>query len=424
MVQLFHKYKNHDFVYLIPLVALSLWVRLRYYFFLKNSGKGFPDSADSQWYLTYARSMLADFDLNLHMNDILYFGYNILLTILLAIFKDPVAILFVQTVVASLCVILVFKISNMLFNKTTAIIASLLYAYSWEITLWSTYILTDSFFISLLLLCVYFLLKSLESEKKLFKWLFVLTALYLCVFRPTGLLTIFFIMIYYVFRMDKRAIFTFIKKHKYAVGGVFTVAIAVFAYILAGQMLSPFIHSIQFNAKMVLYNVYAKGWIYDHPTRHDHFFRPDYTINIFNSLILSFLINNWDHVLILYAKRAFAFLGLWVWRIDVTNIVGLKKFFWNMLPWFLFGIGTLSAFINGVFRKVSIVWFIILAVFVFCITFFIDGMYRYKAPAVPFLAIAAAYGADSIIRLVIYTVRKYARKLWDRKKLTDVTPGQ
>jgi 4-amino-4-deoxy-L-arabinose transferase-like glycosyltransferase len=343
-----------------------------------------------------------------------------LLASLLAIFKDPVAILFVQTVVASLCVILVFKISRMLFNKTTAIIASLLYAYAWEITLWSTYILTDSFFISLLLLCVYFLLKSLESDKRVYKVLFILTALYLCVFRPTGLLTLLFILVYYLFRLDRRKIVDFIKKHKYAVGGVIAVGFAVFTYILVGDKLTPFIHSIQFNAKMVLYNVYAKGWIYDHPTPHDHFFRPDYTINIFNSLILSFLINNWDDILILYGRRTFAFLGMWVWRIDLTNIIGLKKFFWNMLPWFLFGVGTISAFVNGVFRKVSIVWLIILAVFIFCITFFIDGMYRYKAPAIPFLAIATAYGADSLIRFTISTVLKFSRRFLHREKVQDM----
>lgn len=423
MIRLYHQFKNKDFLYLIPLIALSLRVRLQYFYYLQSSGKGFPDAADSQWYLAYARSLIADFKIGLHMNDILYFGYNLLLALLLAVFKDPATIVLIQAVTASLSIILVFKIARMLFNRTTAVIASLIYAYSWDITLWSTYILTDSFFISLLLLCVYFLLKSLESDNKIYTVLFVATSAYLLLFRPTGILSLAFITIYLIIRMDKRKALAFARKHKYGIGTALTAAAAVLVCLLLAGKLNPLAASLQFNAKMVLYNVYAKGWIYDHATPHDVFYRPDYTIDIGNSLILSFLIHNWDHVLAIYARRIVAFLGRWVWQTDLGSLSGIKKFASDILPFVLFLIGSIAAIVNGLFKKASIIWLIILAVFVFCIMLFIDGMYRYKAPSIPFIGIAAAYGAYSIFNAIVGFVRKGAGKLPWKNKIRDWRAG-
>ncbi|RKN78263.1 glycosyltransferase family 39 protein [Paenibacillus ginsengarvi] len=417
MYALYQKYKHYDFILFLPIVALSLYVRLRYFFFLANNSK-FPDSADSQWYLAYARSLISDFDIGSHMNDLMYLGYNTLLTLLLLIFKNTETILLIQTVTASLSVILVFKIARMLFNRTTAVIASIFYAYSWDITLWSTYILTDSFFISLLLLCVYFLLKSLESDKKAYKWLFALTAAYMCIFRPTGLLSFLFIVIYLVIRMDKRKAMAFIRKYKYALGGGAAAIIAVFAILLLGGKLTPLIQSLQYNAKLVLYNIYAKGWVYDQPTPGAMPYKPDYRIDIADSLILSFLVHNWDHIAVLYARRVVAFLGRWVWLTDLHTLGGIKRFVIHMIPTFLFLIGFLATIVNRVFKKTSIIWLSFLAIFIFCIILFIDGMYRYRAPSIPFIAIAVAYGADSILRTLYRFIRKYADKLpWKRNSV-------
>ena len=116
------------------------------FFVLLTSGHGLPQSTDSQWYLDYANALVANFCDGVDMNDVLYLGYNLLLSLLLYIFKDPVIIVFIQAVTAALGVILVYKIANMLFNRTTAIIAALFYCAAWDITLWSMYILSDSFF--------------------------------------------------------------------------------------------------------------------------------------------------------------------------------------------------------------------------------------------------------------------------------------
>jgi 4-amino-4-deoxy-L-arabinose transferase-like glycosyltransferase len=403
---LYHKYKDRDFIYLIPLVLLSLAVRWRYFFKLW-AGPGFPKSDDSIWYISYAYSLMADFKIGLDMNDILYVGYNILLTLLLALFKDPITIIFIQATTAGLSVILVYKIAQMLFNRRTAVIASIFYSFSWGITLWSMYILSDSFFISLLLLCVYFLLMFLESNKRRYQILFVTTSLYLLVFKPTGIITLVFILVYFLYSIDRKSLKDFAYKYRVALGCVAAAGIAVCMYILAGAKLDPLIASLQFNAKKVLYNIYAAGWIYDKPSPYDHPFKPDYTINILNSLILSFIINNWDQILILYGRRTAAFLGRWVWETDLNTIGGIIKFAWYLSSTALFFVGSLAALWNGLFRKSSILWLIILSIFVFCIIFFIDVMYRYKAPALPFLVIVAAYGSDRIIQGAINLAKKY-----------------
>ncbi|WP_028552179.1 glycosyltransferase family 39 protein [Paenibacillus sp. UNC451MF] len=411
LFRIYHKYKDRDFIFTIPLVILALDQILSYYFWIIRSGQGLPQSEDSQWYIDYANALMTNFSIGTSMNDILYLGYNLLITLLLALFKDPAKIVFIQAITAGLSVILVFKITRMLFNKTAAIIASYFYYDAWEVTLWSMYILSDSFFISLLLLCIFFLLKVYESNKRIYKILFVVSSLYMLVFRPTGIILMGFILLYIVIRTNRKTMLNLVKKYKYVLGGCGVAVIAACIYLFSGNTLDPLITSLQFNAKKVLYNVYAKGWIYDKATPHDHYFRPNYDINIFNSLILSFLINNWDHISIIYGKRVIAFLGRWVWETNITSLSGIKKLAEHLLPSLFFLIGTIIAMVNGTFRKASIIWLCALAIFIFCILVFIDAMYRYRAPAIPFIAIAAGYGAERVIYGVYLIAKKYAGKL-------------
>ncbi|MFC6227980.1 glycosyltransferase family 39 protein [Paenibacillus allorhizosphaerae] len=367
---------------------------------------------------------MTSFKIGLHMDDILYLGYNLLLTLLLAVFKDPIAIIFIQVIVAGLSVILVYNIARMLFNRVTAVIASYFYAYSWDITLWSTYILSDSFFITLLLLSIYCLLKAIDTKKKKYTVLFVLISVLMLVFRPAGIMSVAFIMLYIAI-IHRKTMTAFIVKYRLAIGGVVTAAVVACIFLFLNHKLDPLIESMQFNAKKVLYNIYANGWIYDRPSPYDYKYRPDYTINVLNSLILSFIINNWDHVLIIYAKRTVAFLGRWVWQTDLQSVNGIIKFAKQSLPTALFMTGTIAAIVNRLFRKASVVWLTIFAVFVFCIIFFIDGLYRYRAPAMPFMIIVAAYGADRGIRLVWIVAKIMMGKLsrYGRRKSTDCSSG-
>ncbi|MCX7781266.1 MAG: glycosyltransferase family 39 protein [Negativicutes bacterium] len=409
LYRLYKKYKDRDFVLIIPLVLLALEEILSHILWLLSSGRGLPQCADSKWYLRYADTFVMNLTDGLDINDVLYFGYNTLLALLLTLFKDPVYVIFLQAVTASFSVILVFKIARMLFNRPTAVLASVFYYKAYDIKLWATYLLSDSFFISLQLLCVYLLLLAQKTGEKHHKIMFALAALYMLVFRPTGVISLAFILIYIASRMDRKRAAGFIRRYRLLIGvSMFTIATTgIFLY--AGHKFDPLIHSLQYNAKMVLYNIYAKGWIYDKPTPHDHFFKPDYRINICNSLVASFIINNWEHVAILYGKRAIAFLGHWVWVMNLSTFAGIVKFAWFSTPVVLFLVGTMAALRNGVFRQASVVWLVILAVFLYCIFLFMDWMYRYRAPAVPFIVIVIAYGTEQLFRKVFCIAKNLVR---------------
>ncbi|WP_164821332.1 glycosyltransferase family 39 protein [Paenibacillus koleovorans] len=394
-----------DAVLLLPLLWISLKVRLQYFFYLLSTPQGLPDSADSRWYLSYARRLLDDFQIGAQMNDLFYLSYNLLLACLLKLLGSPAKIVFLQSVTAGLSVVLVYLIARRLFNRTTAVIAAFVYAYMWEITLWSTYILTESFFISLLLLCVYLLLLAVESPKLLFRWLFAAAALVLFFFRPTGMLAVLFMLFYIGVRIGRAKITAFIRPYPYTWIGIAMAVLFLFLLALGNGLLDPLLASMRYNVKLVLYNVYAKGWIYDHPSAHDLAYRPDYRIDIGNSLILSFLIHNWDHIMVLYAKRAVAFLGPWVWKLDLTTGAGIQKAVRLLLPSLLFALASIAALWNGTLRRASILWLMPGLVFLWCLLFFIDGMYRYRAPGMPFMAIVAAYGADRVVRWVLLLVR-------------------
>lgn len=401
-----------DALLLLPFVWLSLKIRLQYVHFLASPGQSLPTSDDSKWYLQYAYTLIAEKKIGLHMNDIMYMGYNVLLAGLLAVFREPVMVLYIQAAIAGLCVVLVYEIARMLFNRITAVIAAYLYCYyAWSITLWASYILADSLFVSLLLLTVFLLIKSKETGKRAYRISFIASAIYLALFKPTGLMVVAVIGLYLLINLHKQVIVNVWRRRRLPIllgtGGVLLIGVL----LLASGRLDPLLASMQFNAKMVLYNIYAKGWIYDSPSPFDIRYRPDYTIDVMNSLIVSFFVHNWDAIGSLYIKRAIAFLGRWVWQIDLTSRVGIVGFVKNMLPVLLFGVGMLGALVGGVFRKASLIWMIVLVILLYCVVFFIDGMYRYRAPATPFILIAVAYGAERMLSFVWHSIRTVLNRL-------------
>nr|WP_246320278.1 glycosyltransferase family 39 protein [Paenibacillus qinlingensis] len=345
-------------------------------------------------------------------------GYNLVLAILIGVFKDEHTVVFIQAVTTASCVILVYFITLRLFNRITAIVASYFYATSWHITVWSMYILSDSLFMNLVLLNVFLLFKTLENNNKVIGSLFLVSSLLMLVFRPTGVLTLVFIFIYLVLNVKREQPINFLKRHRYKFICALLLVFIAGGLLLGADKFNPLLTSLQYNAKLVLYNIYAKGWIYDNPSDYDYFYRPDYRIDILGSLILSFLIHNWDHVLVLYGRRALAFIGWWVWKTDVRSVAGVIKLFKDIIPTLLFLLGTYAAMRNNIFRKTSIVWLVIVSIFLFCMVLFMDSMYRYKLPALPFICIICGYGVERWIRIMLLFINQLEGKLlqWNRNK--------
>lgn len=400
---LYHKCKDGDAVWLVPLVIVATARILDYFFWLLRSGAGIPKCDDTTWYLNYANNLLANLRNGLDIDDTLYFGYNILLSFLLAVFRDPAAVVFIQGLVAGFSVILVYKIARLLFTKTTAIIASLFYIGAWDITLWATYLLSDSFFVSLLLLTVYSLLMALETGSRKYRLLFLAAAGYLVIFRPTGIPIVAVLVPYIIYRLPRPAVAAFLARYRLALGGLAAILTAGGAYLYWSGAFDPFIASFRLNVLKVLYTVYARGFIYDYSHPRDLHFFPNLTVDVADSPVLSFLVNNWDDVSTLYLMRAVAFLGHWVWKIDFGTPGGAWTFLANIWPAALFVVGTAAAIAEHRISRAAPLWLIVLAVFIFCTFLFIDWMYRYRLPAIPFIAIVAAYGADRLIRMAMNT---------------------
>jgi 4-amino-4-deoxy-L-arabinose transferase-like glycosyltransferase len=346
----------------------------------------------------------------MNIDEILYMGYNLLLTGLLALFKDPVAIVYAQALVASLAIILIYQIGRILFNKRTGVIAGLFYLYNWDVTLWSTYLLSDSFFVSLLILCVYLLIRALESRRNQDRILFVAAALYLLLFRPTGVAVVAVLTLFVLFRLDHAGLRRFAARHRWLLAGSLLTVVLLAGSLYVAHYFDGFFESLRYNVKLVIYNVYAKGRIYDIATAYDYYYRPNYTIDKFDSLGLSFILNNWDAVSVLYFRRTVAFLGVWAWMTPLRSMIDVAFYLFKLLPAVLFVAGTVAAIREGTFARAALLWGIVLAVFAFCILLFIDAMYRYRFPAMPFVGIVAAYGLDRIIS----GGQRLAEKIWPR----------
>ena len=397
MHHVLRKIRDWKYITLVPLVILSCWRIISFPVWLVHSKRGLPSSPDGDWYLNHSRSMLDNFAISLNMNEILYLGYNLLLTALLAIFKDPVTVIYIQALTASLAVIFVYLIAWTLFNQRTAIIASLLYLYNWEVTFWSTYLISDSFFVSLLIVCVYLLIRAVDSRRTSYISAFAIMALYMSLFRPAGIVIFLCMLLYVLSRMGRKSISAFWTKHRTILLGFAAFVILGLGLLYSRHVFDGFFASLQYNAKLVLYNLYAKGRVYDIATAYDYFYRPDYTIDIMDSLVFSFFIHNWDAVVILFFRRAVAFFGTWAWDNNLRNVADYLFFSFRLLPAFLFSVGTIAAVRNHIIGRAAILWWIVFAVFVFCILLFIDAMYRYRFPAMPFIGIIAAYGLDRLI---------------------------
>ena len=280
----FQKLWSWEHLPIVPLVVLSLYRTLSHPVWLVLSGRGLPRSQDSDWYINYAQGLLTNFSIQMNIDEILYLGYNLLLAGLLALFKEPVAIVYTQALVASLAIILVYQIGRILFNKRTGVIAGLFYLYNWDITLWSTYVLSDSFFVSLLILCVYLLVKAVDSQRKKDVALFAVASLYLFFFRPTGVVVVTVMLLHVFFRQGHESLQRVWLRHRGVLSGVAAMIILLLGAGYAGNLFDGFIESLRYNVKLVIYNVYAKGQVYDIPTAYDYFFRPNYSIDRLDSL--------------------------------------------------------------------------------------------------------------------------------------------
>lgn len=393
-MQLFRKNPVRD---ILVLVTMSLLPRVVYYFYNLISEGGLPQAHDTQWYLEHAQLLISQRHIDFDFNGVFYLSYYSLLALLLLIFKTPAAVVFVQMLINAFSVILAYKITLMLFNRRTAVITGMIYAFLWPMIFWSIYIITDSLFISLLLLQVYFLLKAFEERKRVYGYSFFFTSLYMIFFRPTGIITLTFLCMYIIINLELKS---YVNRHKAFVLCVGILAAATFLYLAGSTILSPLKESLYNNMRWLLLDNYAHGRIYDIPTPYDYSFNAVTDTNIFNNFIVSFFVNNGKHIVILYGKRIVSFVGVWVWKLNEIGMADrLKYLVPAMTGCFIAAVGLSRMIKKEIFKKSSILVFVVMSILCFTVFFFMDSAYRYRVPAFVFLGMIGAYGMDGCIEV-------------------------
>lgn len=382
---------------LLALVALALLPRLIYYFSGLLSQNGLPQAHDTQWYLEHAELLISSFHIDIDFNGIFYLSYYSLLAVMLLVFKTQAGVVFVQILINAFSVILVYKISLMLFNRRAAIISGIVYAFLFPVIYWSMYLITDSLFISLMLLQAYFLIKACDSKRKVFWCLFWGTSLYMVFFRPTGIVTLAFLLPYIIINSDFK---NYVRKHKVYILCTCVVAAAGVLYISASDILEPLKKSLYYNMRWLLLDNYSNGRIYDIATPYDYGFEPVNESNYLNNFILSFFINNWKHILILYARRIISFSGVWVWKLAGADaFTALKYLLPSLAALAALGAGIARMAVCGILRKSFLLILEVLSIMFFTVFFFMDSAYRYRVPSLVFLGMICAYGLDIYITM-------------------------
>lgn len=385
--------------YILPLIIISLIPRIGYFLFELYSFDGLPVAYDTEWYLEHAYAFLASLKVDMDVNGIFYLGYYSLLALLLGIFKSSTVIVLFQMIVNALTVVLVYKISHALFNRRTAVLAGIIYAITFQIIYWSIFIITDSFFISLLLLTVYLLIMSYKSESAMYRYLFVACSLYMLIFRPTGLVTLTFIFVYIMINLNYRGLKDYwIGKRLYLLLAGLVIILTAGLLIIKSGLLDSLIYSLEGHLIWLLSENYATGRLFDIETPYDYKYEAQMDTNYFNNFALSFFINNWNHILVLYARRAMTFLGVWVWKIGDADLLIKLKYLLPIALGGLLGIAGISSIVrNRILKETSILFLVVLSIQFFCLIFFMDSAYRYRVPSLVFLGILVAYGIDRVI---------------------------
>ena len=396
--------KKSESKIILSLVVLSLLPRIGYFLYHSLTQNGLPVAFDTEWYLKYAYGFLDTFHVELELNSVFYLAYYSLLSVMLLIFRTYEAVVLVQMIINALTVILVYKLALVLFNRRTAIFSGIFFALNIQVIKWSIFIITDSLFVTLLLVNVYTVVMFFKSHLVKYKYAFLGSALAMILFRPTGIVALTFIFAYIMINLNYKKAAAFWKGRRLA---FLSVGMAAFLggtiYVLSSGRLSPLFHNLDMYLRWLLIEYYATGRIFDIPTPYDYSYKAVMDPNILKNYHIEnfpvkFVFNNWMDIMILFGIRTAAFFGLWILRWDELNfLVKLKYLVPFLSAALLMGLGTVAMVRRRLFKEASVLYLTIASILVFCIIFFMDAAYRYRMPSMVFFGIIIAYGLDTAL---------------------------
>lgn len=288
--------------------------------------------------------------------------YYLAYPFLLGVFHSKIVIVYLQITLHVLSAVLIYKIGQKIFNTRSGIIAAALYASSFEIFQWNTYILTDSLFVSSIVFLTYCTLYS----RSLSIGLTFATLL----LRPTALPLLASAFILHTWHLGR-----YKKISLYAISISIIIGSIIYALTQHTGSRLGFIGYIHYFSSLFERGIIVRD-------RPPFSIAPHWQAGITMTNIITFLE--------IVTLRLIAFWAVVIKQFSLAH--NLLNIF-TLFPLFLFGlIGLLKS------QKRSVAFLIspIIIFWIFqCLTE-VDYDWRYRLPILPFIILFAGFGASEL----------------------------
>lgn len=188
---------------------------------------------DAFRYLEYAKNLKQGFYFDPH--NFWYIGYVIFIFIVKLISGKAIAIVIAQYVLNYLAILSLYQTSILLFsNKRSALLASIIYILFIDLMMWHSFILCESFYVSMLCFSFFGLVKLRQGSRSFIQYILVgLIIMITLISKPTGIALLIALGVWALYK-----IFLIIKSKIWKVT-LFTL-LSIGTLLLANRMLATY----------------------------------------------------------------------------------------------------------------------------------------------------------------------------------------
>jgi hypothetical protein len=190
---------NYKLRFNISEISIILFVILiinlvYFYFNLPRLGE------DSSRYIYAAEALLSGQPLEPRAQS--YFGYIFFIAIAKILGLNNSGIVFLQILLFCVATYYLYLIGILIDSKKVGLLAAIIYGFNLDLIKWNLYILTETLYISLVIITIYYFLLLLNDQRTLKNYFFLIgLAILLLVTRPNGLVIVPILSIYLAVRM-------------------------------------------------------------------------------------------------------------------------------------------------------------------------------------------------------------------------------
>lgn len=376
-LQLKKQVNNVKEIYLmIALVLLSGIIRFYwvYSFTLQN---GILYTGDTERYDLWARQILSQ-GIGYYADNIdkpYYWGYASVIALFRLIFVSDKALIIFQTLLSTLIVIAVYKISVMIFNdKTIAFMSGIMYCYCYPIIDYNGLLYSDSLGLSLEVICLYlfFLAKKKSGGKKMLTLcLFFITAVMFLLIRTTAFITVIVLVIELINQLSAKR-----RKIVYATLSVLIISMIAYMFLHSSGEHSP-------ASRLEYYiGLFKNGTI------------------VYTGLRIEILPEIYDSWLFIFCiigiilLRAVCFWGFALPYMGIGEMIANTLL---LLPLFVIGIGGIVKGMKIKDRNCCTLAAIIIFTNIVQACSEVDSNFRYRMPIYPLLMLLGGFFIDSLL---------------------------